>query len=249
MDKVEALREELRNGRRASKAGAGVERHREGANRPAGSGIQDAGRDNGAPGRNGAAAPNDQRSSESKSKRKRQGGGRPGNDGGSAADGSKQAADARATSASIEAVDPVLPPTRDNVIPIDKKPAKERKPLFPKGLLSAAEAKEYQEPLAAALIDYGGYVDRYLRTRAGADMPDIWGDLTQLEADVLARVMIRRGQRNAVAASVVRNVVESSDYVQAIIIVVPRVIKTSEMLVPPRKRRVGNENSHRPANI
>jgi len=115
--------------------------------------------------------------------------------------------------------------------------------IFPGGkgsTLTNQEAKELLSPLAAALVDYGGYVDKFLQYRTqDPSMPDIWGDLTELEATILAKLMIRRGQKSAGAAAVVRNMVAGDDYIQAAIIIVPRVMRTVEATRRiPRKPRI-----------
>lgn len=289
MDKVEALREELRNGRRSGEAGESLVGHSAGPNEQVGSSIQEPGRDNKPTRRNRRTPASYERSIEEKSKRVRQGSGRSGDDGSGAANGDIQSqGNSGRTISAIERLDEV-PERIDNEIPLQEKPVgryredyskterngkyvyylladrtqtitpeqykalpnekdaktsafangisenikKVGESIFPssKGTtLSQTEAKELLEPLASAIQDYGGYVDRFLQYRTQEPaMSDIWGDLTELEAQVLARIMIRRGQKNAAAATVVREMVNSSDYVQAAIIIVPRAMKTVEM--------------------
>jgi len=269
-DKIEALREELRNGRRASKTSESPKRHSEGSDGPIRSSISPARRDNKAVSRDRAIVADDKRSPKKEPERVGPGGGRHGNDGGGIADGNQQIADSvRSSVGSIERIDE-LTERIDNDLPGKEEPPAKRpvgRPrkevieeaggvavkvrdtfLGSKGkTLSAKEAEEMQEPLAAALIDFGGYADRYIRMQAKQpEMPDIWGDLTELEAEILARVMIRRGQKNAAAAEVVRNMVNGSDYISAAVIVVPRVVRTAETLTHERKLRKAATKGARP---
>lgn len=289
--KVEALRGELRNGRRSHKASEGSERHGTGANEQTGPGIQAARRNNAAAKGNRSTSSGDKRSPQEESERVGSSSRRPGNNGGSPSDGNQQATDGvRASVGSIERIDE-LTERIDNDLPVKSSvtgykedyrrrnafgrgisyhlktdsskritaeewallpsragsppsiasapPLSEKFNFFGKGpVLSAKEAEELREPLIAALIDYGGYADRFIRMQAKEpDLPDIWGDMTELEAGVLARIMIRRGQKNAAAAGVVRTMANSNDYISAAIIVVPRVIRTAETLTAQRKAR------------
>lgn len=298
-EKVTALREELRNGRRTNKTSEGAERYSEGPDGQVGSSIQEVRRDDKATRGNRSASTGNKRSAKEIAQRVRSSGRRYGNDGSSPSDGNKPSErDSGRTVSAIERLDDVpvridntieLPPPivgkyredytkterggkymyylvadRSQVITPEEYKAlpseKDAKAssnaggiteklkdfgesIFPGGkgsTLTNAEARDLLEPLAAALIDYGGYLDKFLQMRThSVDMPDIWGDMTEMEANVLARLMIRRGQKNAAAAEVVRNVVHGDDYIQAAIIVVPRVIKTAEALRSvPRKPKV-----------
>ncbi len=114
-----------------------------------------------------------------------------------------------------------------------------KKQFFRAGrVLSESEANRLLEPLTSAIMDYGDYGDQYLRGKAHDPLLIIWGDLTLLEAGTLARILIRRGQRNAAAAELVRGMVGGLDYISAAIIVIPRVARTAETLQRlPRKRK------------
>ena len=117
-----------------------------------------------------------------------------------------------------------------------------KKQFFRAGkILSETEAKNLLEPLTQAIMDYGDYGDQYLRGEAHDATIIIWGDLTLLEAGTLARILIRRGQRNAAAAELVRGMVNGLDYISAAIIVVPRVMRTADTLqrLPKKQRRRG----------
>ena len=298
-DKAEALREELRNGRRTIKASSDPIGHSEGTDGQAGSSIQTARRNGAKPKPNAAGTRSNKRSAQEIAERVRSSGGRHGDNGARIANGDQQSTGdtAATTGVAIERLDDI-PERIDNEIPLpppvigryredyakterggkymyyliaDRSQiitpeeykalprADEAKPssnftgitenikkvtdtILPSGkgsTLTNAEAKEYSEPLAAALIDYGGYLDKFLQMRSGdPNAPDVWGDLTEMEAAVLARIMIRRGQKNAAAAGVVRTLVNGDDYIQAGIIVIPRVMKTAEMLRSTRKLKV-----------
>lgn len=300
IDKAEALREELRSGRRTNKTSSDTIGHSEITDGSIGSGVQIAGRDNGKAKRDTAGTRSNKRSAKEIVERVRQGSRRHGNNGGSASNGDQPGRGdtaAATTGVAIERLDDV--PTRiDNEIPlpapvigryredyakterggkymyyliadrsqiitpeeykalphadesksssnfagITENIKKVTDTLLPGGkgsTLSNAEAKEYAEPLAAALVDYGGYLDKFLQMRSGDPlMPDVWGDLTEMEAAVLARIMIRRGQKNAAAAEMVRTLVNGDDYIQSALIVVPRIIKTTEVLRSSRRSKV-----------
>lgn len=106
--------------------------------------------------------------------------------------------------------------------------------------LSKDEVKSLYEPLINALIDDLGYVDQYLwyRTNDISQTP-IWSDISREEAETLARIMLRRGERSASAATMVRAVVNGNDYIDAAVIVVPRVIKTADVMQKSRKPKKG----------
>ncbi len=300
-EKVAALREELRDGRRFNQTGESAIGHGTGANEQARSGVQATGRNNATAKRDRSTTASNKRSSQEIAQRVRQSSGRPGNDGSSTSDGNIQGQgnSGSAVTAAIERLDDV-PVRIDNELPLPpEKPSgrckedyaptrrggksvyylladksqtitqeeykalpregdaskpessggladglkKVSDTIFPGGkgtTLTNQEAKDLLAPLANALVDYGGYVDKFLQYRThDPGMPDIWGDLTELEATVLARLMIRRGQKSPAAAAVVRQMVESDDYIQAAIIVVPRVMRTVEATRRiPRKPRI-----------
>ena len=281
--KIEALREELRNGRRSDKTSKSALGSGEDTDRSARSGVQVTRRDNATASRDGSTPTDNKRGTQEKPKRIGQGSRRSGNNGSSDSDrGEQSTRDTSHAPAAIERiddiperVDPILPtkgrykedyrrtqrdaknvytlltdpsvviqPEEYRLLP--NSPQAPKKGIFSqltgritpdtstirtsgKSTLTQQEAKEFLEPLASALVDYGGYIDKFLQYRThDPAMPDIWGDMTEAEAQVLARLMIRRGQRSAAAASVVRNMVHGDDYIQAAIIVIPRVMRTVE---------------------
>ncbi len=112
----------------------------------------------------------------------------------------------------------------------------EKKPLLPQGKkLSAQEANALTDPFISALTDNFQYLDTYLWNRqekAGKSTGEkpIWSDLDDEEIAALTRVMMRFGQHNEAAASVVRGVVESQDYITVGAIFVPRVTETVKIM-------------------
>lgn len=263
-DKVEELRGKLRDGRRASETSAGVVRHSEGSNGQARSSVQVIGRNNNPARTDGRINADNDRGSNEKPQRIRQGRRRSSHDDTSPADGNEQVTGTATRTGSLERIDEI-PERIDNEIPApiaqaapipikrpvgrprkEETPEKVKTPVFKRGVLSAGEAQGLQEPLAAALIDYGTYLDKALRMyTADPEMPDIWGDLTDLEASVIGRIMIRRGQRNAAAAELVRNMVEGSDYVNAAVVIVPRAMRTAQTMraAAPRRGKGKRENT------
>lgn len=107
-------------------------------------------------------------------------------------------------------------------------------------VLSELEAERLKEPLCAAIKDDCKYLDEALWWYShDAAQPQIWSDLDREEIETLATVLLKRGQRNAATANFVRNVVDSSDYINTAIILVPRFIKTTQQVAKrPRKQRV-----------
>lgn len=109
--------------------------------------------------------------------------------------------------------------------------------------LSDAEAKHYAESLPDLLIDYGGYLDKgiaWYSKQSLEDMGEIWGNLSELEAEQLTRILIKRGKRNGETADFIRNMEEGKDWIGTAIIVVPRAMRTSEELKKaPRRPRKG----------
>ncbi len=194
-------------------------------------------------------------SAQIKPKRVRSGSGRSSNNDSGVADsysGTQNSSAAR--SGGIERADPIperfedLPnqpgakkeqPQKSRIEEAVEAGVKLKKQFFRAGkILSETEAKNLLEPLTSAIMDYGDYGDIYLRGQAHDPTLVIWGDLTLLEAGTLARILIRRGQRSAAAAELVRGMVGGLDYISAAIIVVPRVMRTAESLPrKPRKRR------------
>lgn len=119
--------------------------------------------------------------------------------------------------------------------------AVKQKVFKPGKVLTEEEAESFSEVLPDALIDYGDYIDKYIRWKTNQseeEMLPIWGDLSNEEAQTLTRVLIRRGKKNAVAAELVRELANGYDYIATAVIVVPRAMKTNfEMRKAPRKEK------------
>lgn len=147
--------------------------------------------------------------------------------------------------APVETKNPVGRPRKN---PIDGL-ADAKKALFkqPK-TLSEKEAAEYAPIVTSTLQTFGELGDKGLRWRTqDPNMLDIWGDLSDKEAGVLSRLLIRRGQKNPYAAQIVRNLVESDDYISAAVIAIPRFIKTIEQdkkrpRKPPKDKKHARTN-------
>jgi len=105
--------------------------------------------------------------------------------------------------------------------------------------LNEKEAKHYEEVLPDLIISYGEYADKGIAWYSKQDideMGDIWGDLSNEEANCITRILIKRGKRNGVTADFVRNLEEGYDYIALGVIIVPRMMKTSEEIKKsPRK--------------
>ena len=143
-------------------------------------------------------------------------------------------------------------PTVASVPPIPKPaaPVKDNKlPWVGRGaVLTEKEAEALAEPFTAALEDDFRHLDEYLwaRQKAVAPSPDdwierpIWSDLDTEEVETLTRVILKRAKRSPAAAAVVRTVVDSQDYVETAVIVLPRAKRTLDVVRatrrPPKKR-------------
>jgi hypothetical protein len=127
--------------------------------------------------------------------------------------------------------------------PVENSAATLKKTLFKEQrVLSQQEIDDYRELLITTIQSYGDYADKliYLKSEDEFQLP-IWGNLTVEEAACLTAILLRLGQRNpAAAATTVRSMIQSVDYIDAAVIVIPRVIATAETLkkrVKPRKER------------
>lgn len=114
-------------------------------------------------------------------------------------------------------------------------------------VLTRKEADEIKEAFIDALRDDFKYLDEALWWYShDSSEPQIWGDLDDEEIEIIARVLLRRGERSPAAATLVRNVIDASDYVNVAVITVPRTIKTMQQLNkrPPKQKKTKNENTH-----
>src|SRR6266702_7075736 len=111
--------------------------------------------------------------------------------------------------------------------------------------LSKREALELFEPLKQALQDDFGYLDEGIWLYCmSEDRQPIWGNIDDDEVSVLARLMLKQGQKNAEVAASVRILVDSDIYIQVAAIVAPRAIRTYQMLKGsprPRLRQMQRE--------
>ena len=123
---------------------------------------------------------------------------------------------------------------------------------MPKGkTLSAKEAQDLAEPFLSALENDFHTMDVYLWSRqklAGKDTDDqpVWSDLDEEECQALTSILLKWGQKNAAAATIVRSVVDMSDYVVVGSIFLPRINQTVKIMREthvPRQRRGQHENS------
>src|SRR6266702_7809938 len=111
--------------------------------------------------------------------------------------------------------------------------------------LSQKEVIELFEPLKQALQDDFGYLDEGIWLYCmSEDRQPIWGNIDDDEVSVLARLMLKQGQKNAEVAASVRILVDSDIYIQVAAIVAPRAIRTYQMLKGsprPRLRQMQRE--------
>lgn len=116
-------------------------------------------------------------------------------------------------------------------------------PTIRKGnVLSAKEVAELSEPFISALESDFNALDMYLWSRqkvVGQDTHEqpVWSDLDTEELQALTRVMMKWGQHNETAATVVRGVIDASDYVAVGTVFVPRIKRTVEIMRETRKPR------------
>lgn len=101
-------------------------------------------------------------------------------------------------------------------------------PWFKEGTkLTDSEVVALEAPLIAALEADLYYVDQFiwLKTQDTSQAP-IWSDMDTDDLTVMARVMLKQGKRSPQAATMVRSIVGGSDYISALMLTVPRVIRT-----------------------
>lgn len=108
--------------------------------------------------------------------------------------------------------------------------------------LTKKEAEESHEPLKEAILNSGDDIDNFLRWKTKKQLT-IWSDMTEYEADCLAKIMIKRGTENAYAASVVRKFIASRDYITVGVMFLPRMQMTVEVLRISQKEK--NEDKDR----
>ena len=138
----------------------------------------------------------------------------------------------------LEATD--TPASRPTGKPRKSIPDDIKKALFPKKtVLTEKEATSYQDILPACLQSYGEYIDQYVAWRSGDVALEIWGNLNDTEAVAMTNILLRKGRSNVHVAEFARSVVNAQDYVTVGVMMVPRVMKTVEVLraSPPRRRK------------
>jgi len=102
------------------------------------------------------------------------------------------------------------------------------------------------DPLAKALLSDFDYIDQAIwGYTQDATQRQLWSDIDEQEAAILARVMTKRGQRSPSAAAAVRGLVESQDYIDVGMIVLPRIHQTVKRVREAPKR----ERPSRPTRI
>ena len=122
-------------------------------------------------------------------------------------------------------------------------------------VLGAKEAEDLREPLEAGLSDGGGYIDKLLwKSCPQLDERPVWSNLTEIECRAIAKLLLKRGQVDPAAATVVRTIVDSADYATVIMAIGPRVLETGQALRDrPRVQRkqkfsvvrtIGGENAN-----
>jgi hypothetical protein len=106
--------------------------------------------------------------------------------------------------------------------------------------LSEEEAKSLLEPLKAVLLDDLTYLDQAIALRnPNFKDREIWGNLNEHEAETLAELWIKGGQKSPTIATSVRVTVEVKSYAAAVAILGPRIALTAQALreAPPRVRK------------
>lgn len=256
-DEATKLREELRNVRRngGSQGNPGARQGSGSTDASQRSNSEDIGADAGRPSGNAETLARGNRGAKGRFERGGQDNGRSLDDRGGAAIRDDQAANTslgliRADIAANEPLQTKRPVGRPPKIVEDAvdKATKVKTALFKKkSPLTEKEAKDYQESLTRVIQSYGEYADGFVKWRTqDPNMPDIWGNLTDIEAQCLANIMLRRGVKNEHAAETVRAMLNGEDYVSVGVMMIPRVIATTEQMkkAPRRQRKTKHENSH-----
>lgn len=135
----------------------------------------------------------------------------------------------------------------------EEQKAKFSLPKFKEGsTLTIAEAKALEEPLLSALESDFYYLDQYLwyRTQDPTQAP-IWSDMDNEDLQVLTSILLKRGQKSAATAATVRTIVNGSVYADVTMLMVPRIMKTVQVLkaAPKRKRMSMLERKQMAANM
>lgn len=120
-----------------------------------------------------------------------------------------------------------------------------KKAIFSKkgSVLTKKEADEYHEPLVRAIQDTGSSLDKVIEVWAQKKLEyEIWGNITDFEAEATAKIMIKRGMKDPYAAEAVRKFIDIEDYIAVSVMAIPRIQWTVEFKrAADRERR---ENKH-----
>lgn len=102
---------------------------------------------------------------------------------------------------------------------------------FYKGnVLSKQEAEDLYEPLIAALPDAFGYMDKFLwKIRPQLDERPVWSNTTDKEDKAIAKLLLKRGQKHAGTAELVRAVIDYADDITAGLALAPRMLETMQI--------------------
>jgi hypothetical protein len=120
--------------------------------------------------------------------------------------------------------------------PGDEKPKEVEKK--PKGRpFTKIEAQGKREELQDAIDRIGKHIDRYVwyRTQDGEKEP-IWSNMEEVEEGTISNIMIRHAQHSRFIAFTVNAVIHSAEYLDAIVAIVPRILKTRERMKQAPKR-------------
>ncbi len=122
-------------------------------------------------------------------------------------------------------------------------------------VLSKQEAEDFYEPVMVALPQGGEYLDKFLwQSCPQLDERPIWSNLTEIECKAICKLLLRRAQVDPMAATVVRAVVDSADYITVIVALGSRGLETGKAIrerprVERKKkfspiRTIGGENAN-----
>lgn len=114
--------------------------------------------------------------------------------------------------------------------------AKERR-FFKGATISEDEARELHEPLREAIKQEFHVADQALWLRCPQlDERDIWGNVDDDETEALASLLLKRAERSPAAATVVRGMIDASDYLVVGAMFAPRIQQTVQALRETPKR-------------
>lgn len=150
------------------------------------------------------------------------------------------------------AFDPNAPAQKKKPDPKPKQ-AKAKTPIFPKGhVYSKQEAIDKQESLVSALESNFDSLDEYLWLRqksVGINMDEqpVWSDVDTEEVEALTRLLLRGAQQNELVAVAVDGILDSADYISVATVFGPRIKRTVDIMKAtrkPRAKRTQHETEH-----